>query len=109
MSIVSTVTPCVGVWIETGLSGYIIKLPDVTPCVGVWIETTYKTKYHAQTMSHPAWVCGLKHIYPCLYGYSVKVTPCVGVWIETCLSSCGGTWNEVTPCVGVWIETRRGR
>ena len=36
------VTPCVGVWIETGLSGYIIKLPDVTPCVGVWIETKFR-------------------------------------------------------------------
>ena len=34
----------------------IIIIINVTPCVGVWIETTYKTKYHAQTMSHPAWV-----------------------------------------------------
>ena len=33
--------------------------------------------------SHPAWVCGLKHIciYNCACGYGV--TPCVGVWIET--------------------------
>ena len=34
-----TVTPCVGVWIETR---FIMALPDelvVTPCVGVWIET----------------------------------------------------------------------
>ena len=32
--------------------------------------------------SHPAWVCGLKHILNTLQMYK-KVTPCVGVWIET--------------------------
>ena len=56
------VTPCVGVWIET-LANY-LSLPQeiVTPCVGVWIET-YKQgwQYYFTWMSHPAWVCGLKH------------------------------------------------
>ena len=55
-------------------------------------------------MSHPVWVCGLKH--------SVRdsvtccgVTPCMGVWIETCIQySCFGV-SHVTPCMGVWIET----
>ena len=32
--------------------------------------------------SHPAWVCGLKHIV--IIWLPVRsVTPCVGVWIET--------------------------
>ena len=78
-------------------------------------------------MSHPAWVCGLKH---CLYMNtccSHKVTPCVGVWIETIVPNesegnlrshpawvCGLKQTIlcfvrfdvlVTPCVGVWIET----
>ena len=35
-------------------------------------------------MSHPAWVCGLKHAKELLPIMPV-VTPCVGVWIETVL------------------------
>ena len=33
------VTPCVGVWIETGGNDMIFDTIRVTPCVGVWIET----------------------------------------------------------------------
>ena len=32
----------------------------VTPCVGVWIETGYYCTDASYWMSHPAWVCGLK-------------------------------------------------
>ena len=35
----NTVTPYVGVWIETEAVSYVTKLGDVTPYVGVWIET----------------------------------------------------------------------
>ena len=38
------VTPCVGVWIETDLSTYVLNGFRVTPCVGVWIETFLKMK-----------------------------------------------------------------
>ena len=38
-SFVSTVTPCVGVWIETNNRSTIVIASRVTPCVGVWIET----------------------------------------------------------------------
>ena len=35
-----TVTPCVGVWIETLSDSFLDrKEGKVTPCVGVWIET----------------------------------------------------------------------
>ena len=34
----------------------------VTPCVGVWIETFDKVEMPERYQSHPAWVCGLKHI-----------------------------------------------
>ena len=56
----------------------------VTPCVGVWIETwTDKTKHQKKSMSHPAWVCGLK-LPARVTSFTVpQVTPCVGVWIET--------------------------
>ena len=32
----------------------------VTPCVGVWIETKRFFSLHGLHLSHPAWVCGLK-------------------------------------------------
>ena len=57
----TTVTPCMGVWIET--------LPrieedweeDVTPCMGVWIETKFMIFIIREvSRSHPVWVCGLK-------------------------------------------------
>ena len=33
--------------------------------------------------SHPAWVCGLKHLVLSHSYMFCFVTPCVGVWIET--------------------------
>ena len=38
------------------------------------------TLVHA--LSHPAWVCGLKHNHKRKL-FFFRVTPCVGVWIET--------------------------
>ena len=56
-----TVTPCVGVWIETSVRLGIRTVGTVTPCVGVWIETSYqKPTTNSAITSHPAWVCGLK-------------------------------------------------
>ena len=54
------VTPCVGVWIETRIIPTCLELPEVTPCVGVWIETGKLAPDTLWTLSHPAWVCGLK-------------------------------------------------
>ena len=34
-----SVTPFVGVWIETSILEYLLQLSKVTPFVGVWIET----------------------------------------------------------------------
>ena len=56
-----SVTPCVGVWIETILPLTRRRTSEVTPCVGVWIETVLAELEAAE----------------------VIVTPCVGVWIET--------------------------
>ena len=56
------VTPCVGVWIETSSAQRPDKQHTVTPCVGVWIETTLTNLIFQQSLSHPAWVCGLKHV-----------------------------------------------
>ena len=54
----------------------------VTPCVGVWIETPNGKGKTIYKKSHPAWVCGLKHFLISCRSL-IFVTPCVGVWIET--------------------------
>ena len=56
-----TVTPCMGVWIETRSPLPWCRAGSVTPCMGVWIETLavpFVSWYHCP--SHPVWVCGLK-------------------------------------------------
>ena len=93
-----------GVWIET------IPLlkekfqTSVTPYVGVWIETTIRAHRLLVAGSHPTWVCGLKQICS-LLAMEEAVTPYVGVWIETLTPTCGIVQPTVTPYVGVWIET----
>ena len=55
----------------------------VTPCVGVWIETDAEKMMKNMSVSHPAWVCGLKPLLVTSWSIESVVTPCVGVWIET--------------------------
>ena len=55
------VTPFVGVWIETVCLSVYLPLAIVTPFVGVWIETHRKPLVITIGLSHPSWVCGLKH------------------------------------------------
>ena len=80
------VTPCVGVWIETwGGNGirWNRKSHTLRGCVD-W--NPIKSVHDSSSLSHPAWVCGLKRIRTdlCL---ECGVTPCVGVWIETQIHS----------------------
>ena len=56
-------------------------------------------------MSHPSWVCGLKHTIIEYGKVATNVTPFVGVWIETQLQKVYTLLWVVTPFVGVWIET----
>ena len=56
-------------------------------------------------MSHPSWVCGLKHYLVVFLANLILVTPFVGVWIETPVCPDGCSLRSVTPFVGVWIET----
>ena len=59
-------------------------------------------------MSHPVWVCGLKHCCCSCASPPRYVTPCMGVWIETLKGVNLFKIFKVTPCMGVWIETRIG-
>ena len=54
------VTPFVGVWIETSAKVGTAIADIVTPFVGVWIETVSDSRTVRCTSSHPSWVCGLK-------------------------------------------------
>ena len=94
-----------GVWIETYILIMILNLPSVTPFVGVWIETKASCLFFASTWSHPSWVCGLKRNGIRLKLEQFNVTPFVGVWIETTEANFGAVILSVTPFVGVWIET----
>ena len=49
-----------GVWIETVDDNNNPLRTSVTPFVGVWIETFMYPFGYALRMSHPSWVCGLK-------------------------------------------------
>ena len=60
---VTSVTPHVGVWIETSSLLIITAWIGVTPHVGVWIETRLRSSSSRRA----------------------SVTPHVGVWIETFL------------------------
>ena len=57
-------------------------------------------------MSHPSWVCGLKHDSFYEGWLAPRVTPFVGVWIETENTARQYETSLVTPFVGVWIETK---
>ena len=125
----SSVTPCVGVWIEThGWQTVPIYVPSHPAWVcglkhvlgaenienllshPAWVcglkqDIAHST--HTDSLSHPAWVCGLKHIIDIIFPHERTVTPCVGVWIETKPDCQNRLCIFVTPCVGVWIETLR--
>ena len=57
----NNVTPFVGVWIETIFRLLAYQKICVTPFVGVWIETQSSYYNQMSGLSHPSWVCGLKH------------------------------------------------
>ena len=50
-----------GVWIETTATGPRLTPATVTPYVGVWIETFEEAKKMNFTESLLMWECGLKH------------------------------------------------
>ena len=62
-----SVTPCVGVWIETESRISLSNRVEVTPCVGVWIEMYNLDTVESVDLSHPAWVCGLKPVWGVLH------------------------------------------
>ena len=100
------VTPYVGVWIETVLPWQIkccVESHTLCGCVDwnffckvlqdetkshtlcgcVDWNNVVQSKPRKARMSHPMWVCGLKHWNNLWKTETLSVTPYVGVWIET--------------------------
>ena len=104
-------------------------MDSVTPCMGVWIETDPLVCKMCALNSHTLYGCvdwnilatlwllpNHSHtLYGCVdwnaYGWPrmirFHVTPCMGVWIETRLDQEARRQQIVTPCMGVWIETQK--
>ena len=103
------VTPCVGVWIETGTFGSrqrFIQCHTLRGCVD-WNFAVEDG--NIGVLSHT--LRGCVDWNPPNWGFTtpIAVTPCVGVWIETFLIMKRIAVLWVTPCVGVWIETSNTR
>ena len=62
-------------WIETSLCTSLLQAQYVTPCVGVWIETISFAPLDNFVGSHPAWVCGLKHVCLAYFGCQIGSHP----------------------------------
>ena len=101
----TSVTPCVGVWIETSIRKRYMLKHLVTPCVGVWIETPVPD-FPNFCLCHTLRGC---------VDWNTRIT---GINCGKCRHTLRGCvdWNihttteskpatPVTPCVGVWIET----
>ena len=117
-----------GVWIETKAAETPLSVGSVTPYVGVWIETFEGSGLYNGILSLLMWECGLKQVLNTLEAThrlsllmwecglkrnqieeeqdNLDVTPYVGVWIETVKLLDELDNYKVTPYVGVWIETK---
>ena len=95
--------------------------------MGVWIETGTIIVKSSDQLSHPAWVCGLKHrvyhnkrnVAKSHPAWVCGLKPAIGLSGAVSMGShpawvCGlkqityylfNMSVKVTPCVGVWIET----
>ena len=79
----------------------------VTPCVGVWIETIKFSCVLLSSLSHPAWVCGLKPQITLSVPFNLSSHTLRGCVDWNKKSNRCSRLGSVTPCVGVWIETKK--
>src|SRR5208337_4833827 len=88
-SVIHSVTPFTGVWIEIRDVGATGMESPVTPFTGVWIEMIARGRYRQARSSHPSRVCGLKSPLKISPNKVQQVTPFTGVWIEMTARSDG--------------------
>ena len=72
--------------------------------MGVWIETISFAPLDNFVGSHPAWVCGLKHVCLAYFGCQIGSHPAWVCGLKRRLIEIFTDKGE-SPCVGVWIET----
>ena len=94
-----------GVWIETLLMPLRLIWLSVTPCMGVWIETRTLRRFRLGVWGHTLYGCVDWNPSEFEKAQKPHVTPCMGVWIETGPMAQPLSRWKVTPCMGVWIET----
>ena len=83
----------------------IVLVSRVTPCMGVWIETPSCWKRNDTITSHTLYGCVDWNRMSSTVGWSLishTLYGCVD-WNSICSHLCQNT--QVTPCMGVWIET----
>ena len=73
--------------------------------MGVWIETCVVGVKDATSVSHPSWVCGLKHRSGGVFCSAHQSHPSWVCGLKQHYAKEGGTRRDITPFVGVWIET----
>ena len=83
--------------------GNVCHLLTVTPFVGVWIETSMIDINPQVNSSHTLRGCVDWNLRLMAELAVMHVTPFVGVWIETRYATTKSANSFVTPFVGVWI------
>ena len=74
-------------------------MKSVTPCVGVWIEIADVSADCAETLSLPAWECGLKSFIPLAM---LNASPSLPAW------ECGLKYAEFLVLVAHYRHSLRG-
>ena len=96
-----TVTPYVGVWIETKNGCVLIRKKVSHPTWVCGLKQCQWKSFPAVQLSHPTWVCGLKHgcvIYiNCMRSHTLR--GCVDWNFDYLFYFC---FHKVTPCVGIY-------
>ena len=101
-----TVTPCMGVWIETRLPYTGVALPWSHPVWVCGLKQRERRRGGERTESHPVWVCGLKRERSGEIRRKAESHPVWVCGLKLLLYWSPYLGHPVTPCMGVWIETQ---
>ena len=104
-TILDSVTPHAGVWIETVVAGLANDENWSLPTRECGLKRICAKRGRVQISSLPTRECGLKQRLHRSRVIADIVTPHAGVWIETTEPKNAKTTYGVTPHAGVWIET----
>ena len=96
-------------WIETPQCGQVTVLCSVTPHTGVWIETRKPSGKAFYILSRPTRACGLKRHLHKGQRNPMQSRPTRACGLKQSEVKVKSKLMAVTPHTGVWIETRTRR